>query len=91
MAQRVSDPFQGLDFPDEAWRQAWEDLNKWQQHGAELADEGFDPPAPHCIKRAREILLQWRALVCSPPKVIPDPNGGLVISWQNREFHIWND
>ncbi|MEM4359836.1 MAG: hypothetical protein QXT45_04850 [Candidatus Bilamarchaeaceae archaeon] len=78
-------------FPFHAWADVWERLNYWERHGAELADEGFDPPTPHCIEQARAVLAQWMTLACSPPSIVADPNGGIILQWHTRELYIQNE
>lgn len=83
------------DRSNEEWQRLLDQLIEWVCHPDSLADVGVEPPGRNAVQLAARVLRELKKNgVRYPDRIVPDPNGGIVIEYDGTpefQFHIWDD
>ena len=83
-------PGESGDRAGEPWDRFESQLDHWEQHPEELADDGLEPPSRETIPLIRDVCRALRAMSVEPPlRLVPNCEGGAVFEWRTVPF-LWS-
>lgn len=72
------------------WDGVESQLDQWEQHPAELEDDGLEPPNQEAFPLIRDVCLALREMCVDPPmRLVPNCEGGAVLEWRTPPV-LWS-